>query len=604
MNDLKAEHLTPSVPELLDRARALALIDGIHEPDTWEYGGYRLERWDGHESCLTLSAGHVECRLVDVHISDAGCLVLGYDVDESALFGDELQDALTAHVPAALHACCRSNSAQSWLRGEDGAYAGLGFALWRTPADKTWRQVSFDYDHGAMTDESRMDDPEAARLEPEVFELLSDLISPRPEQLVLGTEYVRGASLAEVTWPRTGLTRSEAIRHVIALRPLTEQVVRTLSRHISLDDATALAARLGYPLDGSRAQESVPGAGTAVMAGVWAQGLPMAPWVAFALEASQDGGHRISARHTGTVWDVVGEGTDARVIHAEPRPGDSQRFIIQRVSPQGTYTETDTWERYGRYRILTAGSRLAVEAPAEGSPLLLAPPHGGASQHFQADHVFLGDAELPNRHYYRLETRSGIVGTHLGPDWAEAHHEQLPSPAAEMVEPFGGGKGIRFRIRNVKIDGQGNVVRVRGGGTHEVSFDLLHDCSECGGAINQVIVGLAGEDRAQASVWNGKQRSEGSLRVVNRGTAVEAMAEENPGSAEWVNVVCDIVVPDEPGTYSVRARYAQAWQGRLMTAEGRAVPQPEYQDVLGWWKVDRPDGPGPESAIGTIVVEP
>jgi hypothetical protein len=40
-----------------------------------------------------------------------------------------------------------------------------------------------------------------------------------------------------------------------------------------------------------------------------------------------------------------------------------------------------------------------------------------------------------------------------------------------------------------------------------------------------------------------------------------------------------------------------------MTAEGRAIPQPEYQDVLGWWKVDRPEGPGPESAIGTIVVE-
>jgi hypothetical protein len=41
-----------------------------------------------------------------------------------------------------------------------------------------------------------------------------------------------------------------------------------------------------------------------------------------------------------------------------------------------------------------------------------------------------------------------------------------------------------------------------------------------------------------------------------------------------------------------------------MTAEGRTIPQPDYQDVLGWWKVDRPDGPGPESAIGTVIVEP
>ena len=177
------------------------------------------------------------------------------------------------------------------------------------------------------------------------------------------------------------------------------------------------------------------------------------------------------------------------------------------------------------------------------------------------------------------------------------------SSGTEMVEPFGGGTGVRFRIRDVRIDGRGDTVRVRGGGSHEVRFDVLHDCRECGNAINQVIVGLAGEERAQASVWNGKQRSGGGLRVVNAGTEVEALAEDNSGPAEWVSVTCDIVVPDTPGTYQVRARYAQAYQGRLMTSEGRVVPQPEFPEVLGWWRVDRPDGPGPESTIGTIVVE-
>jgi hypothetical protein len=190
---------------------------------------------------------------------------------------------------------------------------------------------------------------------------------------------------------------------------------------------------------------------------------------------------------------------------------------------------------------------------------------------------------------------------HLSSPGTEAEH--LSSPGTEMVEPYGGGTGFRFKIRNVKIDGQGDTVHVRGGGSHELSFDVLHDCSECGSAVNQVIVGLAGEDRAQASVWNGMQRSGGGLRVVNAGTDFEAMAEANQGPAEWVNVSCDIVVPDKPGTYPVRARYAQAYQGRLTTAEGRTVPQPEYQDVLGWWKVDRLDGPGPESTIGTIIVE-
>ncbi|MFI2672366.1 hypothetical protein ACH5AU_22880 [Streptomyces albidoflavus] len=177
------------------------------------------------------------------------------------------------------------------------------------------------------------------------------------------------------------------------------------------------------------------------------------------------------------------------------------------------------------------------------------------------------------------------------------------TPGTEMVEPYGGGTGFRFKIRNVKIDGQADVVHVRGGGSHEVSFDVLHDCPECGNAVNQVIVGLAGQDRAQASVWNGKQRSGGPVKLVNAGTRVTALAEDNPAPAEWVNVACDLAVPDEPGVYSVRARYAQAYQGRLMTAEGRAIPQPDDQDVLGWWKIDRPEGPGPESAIGTIIVE-
>ncbi|MFJ6982952.1 MULTISPECIES: hypothetical protein [unclassified Streptomyces] len=180
------------------------------------------------------------------------------------------------------------------------------------------------------------------------------------------------------------------------------------------------------------------------------------------------------------------------------------------------------------------------------------------------------------------------------------HGEDRPTaartPGAVMTEPS------RFTIRDVRIDGRGDVVTVRRGGAYEVRFALLHDCGGCGNAINQVIVGLAGEDRAQASVWNGKQRSGGGLRVVNSATPVEALAEDNPGPAEWVEIACDIVVPDAPGVHEIRARYAQAYQGRLMTPEGRVVPQPEYPDVLCWWTVDRPDGPGPESTIGTIVV--
>jgi hypothetical protein len=40
----------------------------------------------------------------------------------------------------------------------------------------------------------------------------------------------------------------------------------------------------------------------------------------------------------------------------------------------------------------------------------------------------------------------------------------------------------------------------------------------------------------------------------------------------------------------------QHQRSQVRVAEGLEVE-------LGWWKVDRPEGPGPESTIGTIIVE-
>jgi hypothetical protein len=62
------------------------------------------------------------------------------------------------------------------------------------------------------------------------------------------------------------------------------------------------------------------------------------------------------------------------------------------------------------------------------------------------------------------------------------------------------------------------------------------------------------------------------LAVVGPGTDVKAAADDNPGSAERVNASCEIVVPDEPGASSIRARYAQAYQEQSIAAEGRAIP--------------------------------
>lgn len=173
---------------------------------------------------------------------------------------------------------------------------------------------------------------------------------------------------------------------------------------------------------------------------------------------------------------------------------------------------------------------------------------------------------------------------------------------AEFTEPYQDGEGFRFKIRNVNIQGAGPVLVVERGGTFEVSLELLHDCVSCGNAVNQVIVGLGGEARAQASVWNGKQRSGGETRIVNAGTDVQALAQDNSGPAEWVALRFPIQVSDAAGDYYLRARYAQDYQGNLRTEDALRYLQPVFPAPLGWWTVDRPNGPGPESNIGVIRV--
>ncbi|HOV13511.1 MAG TPA: hypothetical protein PK771_04440 [Spirochaetota bacterium] len=175
---------------------------------------------------------------------------------------------------------------------------------------------------------------------------------------------------------------------------------------------------------------------------------------------------------------------------------------------------------------------------------------------------------------------------------------------SEFTEYFGGKEpNIRFKTRNLKIENGDNVFKMKKGGTINVTMEILHDCNDCGGSVNQIIVGLGGEDKAQVSVWNGMNRSGGSVMIVNKGTDVQAYCEDNKGAAEWVTVYYSLKIPDKKGVYYIRTRYAQDYQGNLLTKEGKLFNQPVFEKVLGWWKVDRPNGPGPESNIGAVIVE-
>ena len=156
-------------------------------------------------------------------------------------------------------------------------------------------------------------------------------------------------------------------------------------------------------------------------------------------------------------------------------------------------------------------------------------------------------------------------------DWQPADvqpGEQEQEPKQQQETPAGLDgftEQKRFSVRNLNLNGAGARLSMPGGGTVKATLEINHDCPACGGAINQIIVGLAGEDRAQACVWNGGQSSSG-----------------------WQTVSFTLKIPEAPGTYEVRTRYAQAYN---------------CKDALGWWKVDRPDGPGAQSTIGVVGVE-
>jgi len=169
---------------------------------------------------------------------------------------------------------------------------------------------------------------------------------------------------------------------------------------------------------------------------------------------------------------------------------------------------------------------------------------------------------------------------------------------SEFTENFGGGSGIRFQIRGVKIAGGTNRLTAQKGGVFPVEMEILHNCPECEDAFNQIIVGLAGEDQAQVCVWHGTNFSGGSPMQTMDGILIE-----NNDSPQWVSVKFEIKVPDKKGSYLIRARYAQALTGNLATEEARQRALPAYEEPLKWWKVDRPNGPEDDANIGLIVIE-
>jgi hypothetical protein len=347
----KAAEAMPDVPELLERARALAAIGVIMENEwPWRYairasqcadrGGAVLRAWD-------------ESRGVQVHFhEDAGTVVFTWDTDADFLPYDlpRAWEAILAQVPQALRPCLWNDDTAH----DDSELPNINTVMWRLPGDTAWRTPD-PADEALSSDVSDADwiGDDCA------YDVLTDLIAPSPGTVML--EFDLGVE-------RASFAIADAIRQVLALRPLTEDIVRTLNPERSLADVADEIAALGHrPVDlrDARPLDRGEGEGDPLVMGFTHQ----QPYTLGHLlpETDGEGFYRVLVHHSGKALTAAGN----RVVQSEPHDGDSQKWLIEKL------------DEGPRRRIIAKESGLALQAgSAPGEPVLLAEPHDGDEQIF------------------------------------------------------------------------------------------------------------------------------------------------------------------------------------------------------------------------------
>ncbi|PJN24954.1 hypothetical protein [Kitasatospora sp. CB02891] len=220
---MTVEHVAaalPSVAELQDHCRTLAVLDAILRP-AWEdrYFGYD-SRWDAAAGRHLASMRNGSGDEYAIVFEPAGAYVRGF-AHEAAMspYGhdDQVWPGVLDDVPAAFAA----QVAEPAFSDENGTPV-VTACLWRETADPVWRHGAIDFPAGP--------DPDGADA---LFALLTDR---RPEAYhAHAEEYLEaGIDLA-------------AVRAVFAGEPLTEDLVAALNSELTLADLAGDLAEIGHP---------------------------------------------------------------------------------------------------------------------------------------------------------------------------------------------------------------------------------------------------------------------------------------------------------------------------------------------------------------------
>ncbi|GLY04268.1 hypothetical protein [Actinoplanes sp. NBRC 101535] len=211
----------PSIPVLRDRCRALAVLELI-QGTGFEY--YSYTAWGDDEAALMSNGSGDEYTIV---FGEAGVFIRLFD-HESAMSSHtaddeaELWPRLTAGLPPDF---AEHLTEPAFRHGADMIATAV---LWRRTTDDRWHAaagITFPPSRGLYD------------ISPDGTDRLSILCDE------ITDEYADFAG----DYYETGIDRA-AVKHVAALRPLTDDVVRALNPESSLAAIRTEVATIGYPI--------------------------------------------------------------------------------------------------------------------------------------------------------------------------------------------------------------------------------------------------------------------------------------------------------------------------------------------------------------------
>ncbi|MFB6838050.1 hypothetical protein [Streptomyces sp. NPDC056361] len=214
----------PGIEELRDHSRGLAMLEAVLCPE-WESRYYSFDaHWSETEQLASMKDGSGDEYTIVLSPAGAFARVFAHESPMSP-FG-ELADGQTwpgvlDGVPEAF----REYLTEPAFTDEDGVHVTTA-CLWREPADTAWHTGPVEF-----TDLDGHEDPDGSD---GLLHLLVD----------------RSAE-AYATWASDYYETSvdpEAVRHVLALRPLTAEVVAALNPDVDLAALADDIAEIGYPV--------------------------------------------------------------------------------------------------------------------------------------------------------------------------------------------------------------------------------------------------------------------------------------------------------------------------------------------------------------------